>query len=124
MKHTVLRDFDGLLATPEDVHESLAKPVGTAQPSRLRHRRAARVLRAIANEDRFRILCHLSDADATVTVMAEELKLSQPAVSQHLAKLRSADLVVYRQNAKHRVYALRGPSTVALMAAIRQRFKV
>lgn len=58
---------------------------------------ATEVLRLLADRTRLSILALLADRELTVTALAETLGRPLPAVSQHLAKLRTARLVVVRR---------------------------
>ena len=51
------------------------------------------LLRAMANERRFQILCLLCDKELSVGELCQLLDLSQSALSQHLAWLRRDALV-------------------------------
>lgn len=114
--------FADCLADAEPIQADKSKPVPISDVKRINHRQAAQVLRAVANEDRFRLLCRLAEAKATVTTLSADLRLPQPAVSQHLAKLRSARLVEFVQDQKHRVYSLQGASTLTLLDALSRAF--
>lgn len=61
---------------------------------------AAGVLKAMASETRLKILCALREGELPVNQLAEMTGQSQSAVSQHLAKLRAADLVESRRDAQ------------------------
>jgi ArsR family transcriptional regulator, virulence genes transcriptional regulator len=62
---------------------------------------AAALLRALSNENRLLILCHLIAAgELSVGQIVERVGLSQSALSQHLAKLRQEGLVVFRREAQ------------------------
>jgi ArsR family transcriptional regulator len=50
-------------------------------------------LRAIADENRVRLLARLKEGPANVTALAAELHIAQASVSKHLAVLRQAGLV-------------------------------
>jgi DNA-binding transcriptional ArsR family regulator len=68
---------------------------------------AARLLRALANPQRLRILCMLVGQELTDGRINENLPdLSQSALSQHLAKLRDEDLVATRRGAQNVYYSL------------------
>ena len=54
---------------------------------------AAEVLKAMSSETRLKILCALSEGELPVNQLAELTQQSPSAVSQHLAKLRAANLV-------------------------------
>jgi DNA-binding transcriptional ArsR family regulator len=73
---------------------------------------AARLLRALSNPQRLRILCMLVGKELTVGRINEHLpELSQSALSQHLAKLRDEGLVATRREAQSVWYSLpQGPA--------------
>jgi DNA-binding transcriptional ArsR family regulator len=50
-------------------------------------------LKALADENRIRILMRLRDGECKVTSLAEELDIAQASVSKHLAILRQVGLV-------------------------------
>ncbi len=54
---------------------------------------AASLLRSLGNAQRLMILCHLSGGALSVGELNALVPLSQSALSQHLAKLREAELV-------------------------------
>ena len=57
----------------------------------------AEFLSAIGNGKRLAIMCHLLHGELSVGEIAERVELSQSALSQHLAKLRSMRLVETRR---------------------------
>lgn len=59
---------------------------------------AAEFLTLISNEKRLAILAILLRGEMTVGSIADKVSLSQSALSQHLAKLRSLDLVETRRD--------------------------
>src|SRR5271170_7896506 len=62
---------------------------------------AARLLKLLGNEKRLLILCFLAArGEMTVGEIVGVVKLSQSALSQHLARLRSDGLVSYRRTAQ------------------------
>lgn len=67
---------------------------------------AARLLKALANEQRLRVLCLLAEGEQSVGQINERVDLSQSALSQHLAKLREEGLVLTRREAQSVFYAL------------------
>ena len=66
---------------------------------------AAMLLAAIANARRLVILDIISQQETSVGSLAEQVGLSQSALSQHLAKLRSAKLVNTRRDAQTIYYS-------------------
>src|SRR5262245_61731382 len=65
---------------------------------------ASSLLDAMASDKRLEILCLVVRGEITVTDLALAVALSQPAVSQHLAKLRAARLVQTRRDAQKIFY--------------------
>lgn len=67
---------------------------------------AARLLRALSNENRLMLLCMLFEGEKTVGELNESMPLSQSALSQHLAVLRDEGLVKTRREAQSIYYGL------------------
>jgi DNA-binding transcriptional ArsR family regulator len=67
---------------------------------------ATRYLKALANNSRLLILCHLVDEELPVGELEKRLGLRQPTLSQQLARLRSAGLVKTRRDSKSIHYSL------------------
>ncbi len=84
---------------------------------------AARLLRLLANENRLLVLCHLAaEGEATVGALAEAIGLSQPALSQHLARLREDGLVATRRAAQAVFYRLDDPKAARLLIVLRDLY--
>jgi DNA-binding transcriptional ArsR family regulator len=66
-----------------------------------------RLYRALGDETRLRILRLLVDQDRYLTELANELELSKPTMSHHLAHLRSAGLVTVVEEGNLTYYSLR-----------------
>ena len=66
----------------------------------------SRLLKAMGSEARLQILCLLYRREHSVTELTELVGLSQPALSQHLARLRSERLVRTRRQAQTVFYSL------------------
>ena len=79
--------------------------------------RAAALLRALGNESRLLVLCHLCQQERSVTQLEALVGLSQSALSQHLARLRRDQLVVTRRAAQTIYYSL-GSEAVRQMIAV------
>lgn len=71
---------------------------------------AARLLRALSNENRLMVLCLLVEGEKSVGEMNESLPLSQSALSQHLAVLREEGLVNTRRAGQNVYYGLASPA--------------
>src|SRR3546814_5445064 len=83
-------------------------------PRDLRHcaKTASSLLKAMGNERRFTVLCHLAERERSVGDLERLIGLSQSALSQHLARLRRDGLVTTRRNAQTIYYALDGRSAL------------
>jgi DNA-binding transcriptional ArsR family regulator len=79
---------------------------------------AARVLKAIGNEQRLLILCNLLGRPLSVGELNARLELSQSALSQHLALLRESGLVVTRREAQSIFYSLPAGPVTRIMALL------
>ncbi|SHF73337.1 transcriptional regulator, ArsR family [Modicisalibacter ilicicola DSM 19980] len=69
---------------------------------------ATNLLKAMANENRLRILCLLDEGELSVSELNARLALSQSALSQHLAILRREGLVATRRSSQTIYYSLQG----------------
>jgi DNA-binding transcriptional ArsR family regulator len=85
-------------------------------------RAAADFLRALAHPMRLRILCRLLEGELPVHGFEAELGLRQPSLSQQLAQLREAGLVVTRREAKSVFYRLADDRVSTVLAALRTVF--
>jgi DNA-binding transcriptional ArsR family regulator len=68
---------------------------------------AEEVLKALAEPRRQQILRLVRTTPRSVGEIAEQLDITQQAVSQHLQVLRDAGLVAVRQDGTRRLYAIR-----------------
>lgn len=64
-------------------------------------------LTAVADPTRRAILQRLADGPATVTELTKPFRISQQAVSKHLAHLESAQLIEKHRRGRHHVCTLR-----------------
>jgi DNA-binding transcriptional ArsR family regulator len=85
-------------------------------------KRASHLLKALANEKRLAILCHLSRGEHAVGELSERVELSQSALSQHLAKLRRDRLVETRRDAQTIYYSLKGEWLLPLLDRLQELF--
>ena len=77
---------------------------------------AAALLALLANGKRLTIIEHLLEREMTVGAIAKKVSLSQSALSQHLAKLRSLNLVETRRDRQMIYYSCKsevGPPPAA-----------
>ena len=83
---------------------------------------AAEFLSAIGNGKRLAIICHLLNREMSVSEIAEKVDLSQSALSQHLAKLRSLSLVDTRRQRQMIFYSCNSPQVRQLFATLDRLF--
>jgi ArsR family transcriptional regulator, virulence genes transcriptional regulator len=81
--------------------------------------RVADLLKAIGNTRRLMVMCKLVEhGELSVTALAEEVGLSQSALSQHLAKMRAEGLVAFRRESPTLWYRIADRRCEALLATL------
>lgn len=84
---------------------------------------AVGLLKALASEPRLLVLCHLAAAgEMSVGGLTGEVKLSQSAMSQHLAKLREEGLVATRKEGQSVFYRVSDPKAEQLLNLLHDLF--
>jgi ArsR family transcriptional regulator len=83
---------------------------------------AARLLRALANEHRLLILCHLVKGERSVGQLQPVVGLSQSALSQHLAVLRDEGLVATRRESQTIWYRIDDPAALRVVETLADIF--
>lgn len=84
--------------------------------------RAIPLLKALSNENRLFILCHLHSGELSVTALTEKVGLSQSALSQHLAILRNQGYVKTRKEAQTVYYSLASAEVEAMMGLLHELY--
>ncbi|NVK75877.1 metalloregulator ArsR/SmtB family transcription factor [Marinomonas sp. CT5] len=84
----------------------MTNPAITMEDMLRQSSQAAVFLKALSNENRLMILCHLLDQELSVSALNDKLPLSQSALSQHLAVLRKDGLVSTRRESQTIFYSL------------------
>ena len=79
----------------------------------------AEVLKVLASPRRLEILHRLADGPIEVGRLAEELGVSQPNASQHLAVMRAAGLVEAERDGREIRYRLVDPEVIVACAVMR-----
>lgn len=79
-------------------------------------------LKQFANANRLQVLCCLVDGEKTVTELVKAVGLSQSALSQHLAKLREAELVKAQKRGQHVYYRIHSMQAHALVSLLHCMF--
>lgn len=76
------------------------------------------MLKALSNEKRLVILCALIEKECSVGELEIISKLSQSALSQHLARLRSDEIVCTRREAQTIYYSIKDKRVAELIGYI------
>jgi ArsR family transcriptional regulator len=82
----------------------------------------ADILKQLANKYRLMILCALAEKELSVTELNEGIDLSQSALSQHLAKLREAQLVKTRRESQTIYYRVADDKIKAILKALHDNY--
>lgn len=85
---------------------------------------ASVILKAIANEYRLLALLALAQRPLAVNELNQQLPLAQSALSQHLARLRDAGLVVCERHGSRVRYALADARARRLVETIRSEYSL
>lgn len=70
---------------------------------------ASTFLKKLANPDRLMVACALVEGERSVRALEDALGIRQPGLSQQLAALRDAGLIVGRKQGKQVFYRLADP---------------
>jgi ArsR family transcriptional regulator len=83
----------------------------------------ASLLRSLGNDRRLLILCRLVECgEATVGQLADDVELSQSALSQHLARLREEGVVAYRRESQTLWYRIADARVEELLATLHRLY--
>lgn len=76
---------------------------------------AVSLLKGLANESRLMIVCVLSEGELSVGQLNQRIKLSQSALSQHLAVLREQGMVQTRRESQTIYYRLADTTAINII---------
>ncbi|MBN8542818.1 MAG: winged helix-turn-helix transcriptional regulator [Alphaproteobacteria bacterium] len=76
---------------------------------------ASNFLKVLGNYYRLQIVDLLISGEKNVTEINEHVSVSQPALSQHLSKLRRAGIVSFRRDRRQIYYTINDPSVLSLL---------
>jgi ArsR family transcriptional regulator, virulence genes transcriptional regulator len=111
-----------MATTPAESARLRARLARTAREMQPHALQAADLLRALANEQRLMVLCHLVQGPLSVGQLNERLPLSQSALSQHLAVLRESGIVQTEREAQTVRYSLPPGVVTRLLGVLHQEF--
>lgn len=96
-----------------------AEPIIDTRQLASQSAKAAELLRALANEQRLLILCHLvAESELSVSALGERMSLSQSALSQHLGRLRDEGIVAFRRDAQTLFYRIADDKAARLLTVL------
>jgi ArsR family transcriptional regulator, virulence genes transcriptional regulator len=82
---------------------------------------AAQLLKLLGNEKRLLILCFLAArGEMTVGELVDVVKLSQSALSQHLARLRADGLVAFRRTSQTLHYRVTDKRAMRVLQVLKE----
>lgn len=81
---------------------------------------AVSLLKGLANESRLMIMCVLSEGEVSVGQLNQRIKLSQSALSQHLAVLREQGLVKTRRESQTIYYRLEDSAAMNIIELLHE----
>ena len=90
----------------------------TVNPLEAKADEVAATLAAMANPKRLLVLCTLLAGEKSVGDLAEIVRLSPAALSQHLGKMRALRLVATRRDGQTIFYSLASPEARALLETL------
>lgn len=84
--------------------------------------RAAHALKAMSHPLRLKILCAVGESELAVQDIVDRVGTSQSNVSQHLAKLKSKEILTTRRDANHVYYRVYDERILQLVEMMRDVF--
>jgi len=84
--------------------------------------RASALLKTLGHPGRLMILCNLAEGERSVGDLADELEITQSALSQHLARMRSEGLVETRRDSQNVFYSVTDGEIRALIKSLYKIF--
>jgi ArsR family transcriptional regulator, virulence genes transcriptional regulator len=83
---------------------------------------AAAFVKQLSHPTRLLVLCSLVEGEKAVGAMADELGVSQTALSNHLSRLRAQGLVDYRRDHRVLYYYLKDANVVRILGVLHDIF--
>lgn len=84
--------------------------------------RASTFLKSLGNAQRLRILCLIMEQERPVGELAEQIGLTQSAVSQHLARMRQEGLIKSRRAGQTIFYELADKNVARMIKLLESMF--
>ncbi len=106
--------MDSVISLPRRKSQ-LPPPVAQLQSNAAR---ATKFLKAMANSTRLMVLCQLAGGEKSVGELERVVRISQSALSQHLAVLRRGGIAKTRRDGQTILYSLADNDAVIMMDAL------
>lgn len=79
---------------------------------------AVKLLKSIANDKRLLILCYILENRLSVSELQSLIKISQPALSQHLAKLRDEGIISAEKDGQTIYYRIKNADILKVIKTL------
>lgn len=100
----------------------LSAPDGAMADFAAKAAQAASLLASLGHPSRLMVLCHLGHGEMSVSQINRHVPMSQPALSQHLARLRGEGLVATRRRGATIFYRIANPAVLDIIDTLRRFF--
>ncbi len=84
--------------------------------------RASDFMKKLSHSDRLLILCYLSFGELSAGDLAKKSQLNLSAFSQHLAILRTSEIVQVRRKAQTLYYSIKDKSALLILDVLKEIF--
>ncbi|GAA4030388.1 metalloregulator ArsR/SmtB family transcription factor [Actimicrobium antarcticum] len=84
--------------------------------------KACALLKVLANPDRLRLLCQLTQGELCVSELETALGIVQPTLSQQLSVLRDENMVLTRRDGKQIYYSIASAEAMAVLQVLYQLY--
>lgn len=81
-------------------------------------KKAAQLLKSVGNPHRLKIILELMNGEKNVGEINAEVDVSQPALSQHLARMRAAGILTSRRDQRQIYYAIADSDVIEALQII------
>ena len=81
-------------------------------------KKASQILKVLGNFYRLQIVCLLLNGEKNVSELNRSVKVSQPALSQHLGKLRREGVVSARRQQRQIFYYITNPHVIRILGVV------
>lgn len=84
--------------------------------------KASNFMKKLSHPDRLLILCHLSFGELSAGELAKKSQLNLSAFSQHLAILRTAEIVQVRRESQTLYYSIKDKASLRILDTLKEIF--